>query len=202
MLIKTKITSIAVVMIVFASIAGITQIQDVESSNTQKIITPTNTPIPPPTQLGDYGIVEEILKLNPLGFNVKTINPDMVSELNLLETRKSHGGYITSIYAPSGVNYSGETTLSDFVKYGGIVVIFSDIGENFDVGAKISSYTERQGNEDLSFRINGDRAYGVLKNTEFDMPAKIHVYQDDGTLVTILGWQSIPELQKIAKALE
>ena len=202
MLTKTKITSIAVVIIAFASIAGLTQIQDVESPNTQKIITPTNTPIPPPIQLGNYGIVEKITEVNSEGFSVKTINSDGVPELNLLETRKSHGGHITLFYAPDGVKYSSETTLPDFIKSGGVVVIFSEIGENVDVDAKISSYEERTGNEDLSFRINGDRAYGVLKNVEFNMPAKIHVYQDDGTLVTLLGWQSIPELQRIAGALQ
>jgi hypothetical protein len=202
MLTKTKITSIAVVMIAFASIAGITQIQDVESSNTQKILTPTNIPMPPPILFGNYGLVEDITKVTSEGFSIKTMNSDSVPELNLLETRKSHGGYVTLFYAPDGVKQSSEAPVIDFIKSGGVVVIFSEIGENFDVDAKISSYVERPGNEDLSFKINGDRAYGVLKNVEFNMPAKIHIYQDDGTLVTLLGWQSISELQRIAGALQ
>ena len=52
MLTKTKIASVTIAMIAFGSIFGISQIQeDNVPTNSQKIPTPTNVPLPPPIKL-------------------------------------------------------------------------------------------------------------------------------------------------------
>lgn len=202
MLNKTKIASIAVVMIAFASIAGITQFQNFGTEILNEANNSMKYPMPPEIQLGNYGIFQEFSSLKAENNNIKTLSSVKIPDLKLVDSRISHGGYVTSFYAPNNVKHTSDTTLPEFVKSGGVVVIFSEIGENYDVDAHISDYVKKTGNADLSFTINGDRAIGVLKNIEYDMPTKIHIYQKDGTFVTLLGWQSISELQKIAEALE
>lgn len=202
MLTKTKIASIVVVMIAVVSIGGLTQLQKMSGEVLQETPSVAKYPMPPPIKLGNYGQYQEFADIKSENDNVTELSSNKISDLKLVDSRISHGGHISVFYAPTNVRHIDDTPLTEFLKNGGIVVIHSEIGENYDVDERISTYVDKTGNPDLSFEINGDRAIGVMKNVEFDMPTKIHIYQDNGQLVTLLGWQTVPELQKIAEALE
>lgn len=160
------------------------------------LIVPTESirPAPPSITLGEHGqqvslssVEAKISDTSKISMNGKYVS--------LVDVRQK--GTSTYEYYGAG-NISDTTTLTEFMKLGGIVV------KTYELRKPTVSYTTLANHEDTKndwFIHNGLLAFAYPAHAS-QVPTQVNLYTDDGKMISVWTFATVEDTLKIAEKLE